>query len=172
MLFDTRCGFTLGQLDEMEQTVKLPKCWRTLHPRFFQERVDMPVRGHDCEGHVKAFSNEVLAGTQILHTLYHLLEIPPEICEMFDTLRQVYNLFLIRDMLRRPGKMSILLQHRHMLDANLFHLCNKFKLYLAVDLLCLQGEFTVNARAVILTRRCFTLKQLNEVAQAVKLPKC
>ena len=34
------------------------------------------------------------------------------------------------------------------------------------------GQFTLNACAVILTRRCFTLKQLNEVAQAVKLPKC
>ena len=155
----------MKQLDEVVHAVKLPKCWRiVLHVEA--------SRGPDCQGHVTAFSNEVLAGTQILHTLYHLLEIPPEICEMFDTLRQVYNLFLIRDMLRRPGKMSILLQHRHMLDANLFHLCNKFKLYLAVDLLCLQGEFTVNARAVILTRRCFTLKQLNEVAQAVKLPKC
>ena len=50
---------------------------------------------------------------------------------MLDTLRQVYNLFLIRDMLRRPGKVLILLQHRHMLDANLLHLCKKLKLYLA-----------------------------------------
>ena len=56
---------------------------------------------------------------------------------MLDTLRQVYDLFLIRDMLRRPGERSILLQHRNMLDANLLHLCNKLKLNLAVDLLCL-----------------------------------
>ena len=92
---------------------------------------------------------------------------------MLDTLRQVYDLFLIRDMLGRPGERSILLQHRHMLDANLLHLCNKLKLHLAVDLLCLhRREFTLNARAVILTRRCFTLKQLDAVAQAVKLPKC
>ena len=50
---------------------------------------------------------------------------------MLDTLRQVYDLFLIRDMLGRPGERSILLQHRHMLDANLLHLCKKLKLYLA-----------------------------------------
>ena len=123
----------MKQLDEVVHAVKLPKCWRiVLHVEA--------SRSPDCQGHVTAFSNEVLAGTQILHTLYHLLEIPPEICEMFDTLRQVYNLFLIRDMLRRPGKVSILLQHRHMLDANLLHLCNKLKLHLAVDLLCLHRK--------------------------------
>ena len=131
-----------------------------------------PSRASECEGHVTAFSKDVLAGTRTLDNVFYLLWILAKYCEMLDTLRQVYDLFLIRDMLRRPGKVSILLQHRHMLDANLLHLCNKLKLYLAVDLLCLQGEFTVNARAVILTRRCFTLKQLNEVAQAVKLPKC
>ena len=50
---------------------------------------------------------------------------------MLDTLRQVYDLFLIRDMLGRPGERSVLLQHRHVLDANLLHLCKKLKLYLA-----------------------------------------
>ena len=106
----------------------------------------MPSRGHECEGHVKAFSNEVLAGTRILSLLFrelldsglfHLLEIATEYCEMLDTLRQVYDLFLIRDMLGRPGELSILLEHRHMLNANLLHLCKKLKLHLAVDLLCL-----------------------------------
>ena len=114
----------------MAQAVKLPKCWRTLlHVEA--------SRGHECEGHVTAFSNEVLAGTRILDNVFHLLEILAEYCEMLDTLRQVYDLFLIRDMLGRPGERSILLQHRHMLDANLLHLCKKLKLHLAVDLLCL-----------------------------------
>ena len=118
----TRRCFTLKQLDAMAQAVKLPKCWRTLlHVEA--------SRGHECEGHVKAFSNEVLAGTRILDRVFHLLEIATKYCEMLDTLRQVYDLFLILDMLGRPGERSILLQHRHMLDANLLHLCKK--LYLA-----------------------------------------
>ena len=74
----TRRGFTLKQLDAMAQAVKLPRCWGTQHPKFFQERVDMPSRGHECEGHVKAFSNEVLAGTRILGSSCHLLEILTE----------------------------------------------------------------------------------------------
>ena len=45
-------GFTVKQMDAMAQAVKLPKCWGALHPKFFQERVDMPSRGHECEGHV------------------------------------------------------------------------------------------------------------------------
>ena len=48
----TRRGFTLKQLGAMAQAVKLPKCWGTQHPKFFQGRVDMPSRGHECEGHV------------------------------------------------------------------------------------------------------------------------
>ena len=108
----------------MAQAVKLPTCWTTLlHVEA--------SRGHECEGHVTAFSNEVLAGTRILDSVFHLLEIATEYCEMLDTLRQVYDLFLIRDMLGRPGELSILLQHRHMLDANILHLCKKLKLYLA-----------------------------------------
>ena len=106
----------------------------------------MPARFQPCEGHAKAFSGEVLSATRILSLLFRelldsglfpLLEIAMEYCEMLDTLRQVYDLFLIRDMLGRPGERSILLQHRHMLDANLLHLCKKLKLHLAVDLLCL-----------------------------------
>ena len=114
----------------MVHAVKLPKCWRiVLHVEA--------SRGPDCQGHVTAFSNEVLAGTRILGSSCHLLEILAEYCEMLDTLRQVYDLFLIRDMLGRPGERSILLQHRHMLDANLLHLCKKLKLHLVVDLLWL-----------------------------------
>ena len=45
-------GFTVKQLGAMAQAVKLPKCWGTEHPKFFQERVDMPSRRHECEGHV------------------------------------------------------------------------------------------------------------------------
>ena len=52
----TRRCFTLKQLDAMAQAVKLPTCWTTLlHVEA--------SRGHECEGHVTAFSNEVLAGT-------------------------------------------------------------------------------------------------------------
>ena len=83
------------------------------------------------EGHVTAFSNEVLAGTWILDNAFYLLEILAKYCEMLDTLRQVYDLFFIRDMLGRPGERSVLLQHRHVLDANLLHICKKLKLYLA-----------------------------------------
>ena len=126
----TRRCFTLIQRDAMAQTVKLPRCWTTLlHVEA--------SRAPECEGHVTAFSNEVLAGTWILDNAYYLLEILAKYCEMLDTLRQVYDLFLIRDMLRRPGERSILLQHHNMLDAYLFHLCNKLKLNLAVDVLCL-----------------------------------
>ena len=108
----------------MAQAVKLPRCWTTLlHVEA--------SRAPECEGHVTAFSNEVLAGTWILDNAFYLLEILATYCEMLDTLRQVYDLFLIRDMLGRPGERSILLQHRHMLDANLLHLCKKLKLYLA-----------------------------------------
>ena len=84
----------------MEQTVKLPKCWRTLHPRFFQERVDMPVRGHDCEGHVKAFSNEVLAGTRIRGQwlISSAIENATAYSEMLETVPHVYDLFLIGNM--------------------------------------------------------------------------
>ena len=120
----TRRCFTLKQLDAVAQAVKLPKCWRTLlHVEA--------SRAPECEGHVTAFSNEVLTGTRILGSACHLLEILAEYCEMLDTLRQVYDLFLIRDMLGRPGERSVLLQHRHVLDANLLHLCKKLKLYLA-----------------------------------------
>ena len=161
----TRRCFTLIQRDAMAQTVKLPRCWTTLlHVEA--------SRAPECEGHVTAFSNEVLAGTWILDNAFYLLEILATYCEMLDTLRQVYDLFLIRDMLRRPGERSILLQHHNMLDANLFHLCNKLKLNLAVDVLCLHRTIYVQCTCRDISRRCFTLKQLQAVAQAVKLPKC
>ena len=123
MILTRRC-FTLKQLDAVAQAVKLPKCWRTvLHVEA--------TRAPECEGHVTALSNEVFAGTRILGSSCHLLEILAKYCEMLDTFRQVYDLFITRGMLRRPGERSILLQHRHMLDANLLHLCEKLKLYLA-----------------------------------------
>ena len=50
---------------------------------------------------------------------------------MLEKLRQVYDFFCIREMLGRPCERSVLLQHRHVLDANLLHLCKKLKLYLA-----------------------------------------
>ena len=55
----------------MAQAVKLPTSWTTLlHVEA--------SRGHECEGHVTAFSNEVLAGTRILGSSCHLLEILAE----------------------------------------------------------------------------------------------
>ena len=90
------------------------------------------TRAPECEGHVTALSNEVFAGTRILGSSCHLLEILAEYCEMLDTLRQVYDLFLIGDMfVDHADMLQKLSQHRHMLDANLLHLCKKLKLYLA-----------------------------------------
>ena len=139
-----RCGFTLAHLDQMVQTVKLPKCWGSLHPKFFQERVAMPVRGADCDGHVKAFSNEVLSATRALSLvfrellncrLFPLLDAGSEYCDMLDTLRQVYDLFLSGDRLVQHTELlhSLLLKH-HRLYCKLIPLCLKPKLHLALHL--------------------------------------
>ena len=56
-----------------------------------------------CEGHVTALSNEVFAGTRSLGSSCHLLEDLAKYCEMLDTFRQMYDLFIVRDMLRRPA---------------------------------------------------------------------
>ena len=70
VILTRRCS-TLKQLDAVAQAVKLPKCWTTLlHVEA--------SRAPECEGHVTAFSNEVLAGTRILGSSCHPLEILTE----------------------------------------------------------------------------------------------
>ena len=140
-----RSGWHLKTLDQMMTTVKLPKCWGTLHPRFFQDRIDWPGRGKPCEGHVKAFSSEVLLATRALSLIFRELlnagqftllgDEATEYCEMLDTLRQVYDLFLIGDRLVHHTEMlhSLLLKH-HKLYCKLLPLCVKPKLHLALHL--------------------------------------
>ena len=141
----SRCGFSLKQVDELTQLVKLPKCWGTLHPRFFQDRTDIPIRGHDSEGHVKAFSGEVLSATRLLSLAYRVLldsggvfplvDDAREYDTMLDTLRQVYDLFLIGDRLVQHTDLlhGLLLKH-HKLYCKLLPHCQKPKLHLALHL--------------------------------------
>ena len=148
----------MKQLDELIQLVKLPKCWGTLHPKFFQERTDIPNRGHECEGHVKAFSGEVLSATRLLSLAFRellnsggvfpLVDDAREYYTMVDTLRQVYDLFLIGDRLVEHTELlnGLLAQH-HKLYCKLIPLCKKPKLHLALHLAGCVKEHGYNVSA-------------------------
>ena len=134
----------MKQLDALTQMVKLPKCWGTLHPRFLQDRTDIPIRGHDSEGHVKAFSGEVLSATRLLSLAFRdllnsgvfpLVDDAREYYTMLDTLRQVYDLFLIGDRLVQHTDLlhGLLLKH-HKLYCKLIPQRKKPKLHLALHL--------------------------------------
>ena len=155
-----RSGFNMQKLDELIQMVKLPKCWGTHHPRFFQDRTDIPIRGHDSEGHVKAFSGEVLSATRLLSLAYRVLldsggvfplvDDAREYYTMLDTLRQVYDLFLIGDRLVEHTDLlhGLLMQH-HKLYCKLIPQCKKPKLHLALHLAeCVKAHgYNVSAAA-------------------------
>ena len=139
-----RSGFNMQKLDELIQMVKLPKCWGTIHPRFFRDRTDIPKIGHDSEGHVKAFSGEVLAATRLLSLTYRILlnaKVFPLVTDameyytLLDTMRQVYDLFLIGDRLvQHTDLLQALLLKHHKLYCKLIPQCQKPKLHLALHL--------------------------------------